>query len=189
MQWLRDWRYSTNMQHTLLPHNEKRALKKEYHSRELIVFLFMISFATLIGIGSLLPGFVNAKLDHAATEKSLLEAKQNEKAEVNGLQKDFATNQKLLAALSGPGDLKYTPLVESLVAMRQQNTLSTISITKTSTTTIDILMNGVAPTRAALMAFKKKLEADPTAKVDLPISALAKSTNIQFSIHVTKKIQ
>ena len=84
------------------------------------------------------------------------------------------------------GQTDYSYLVKSIVGERDSVKISSIVSARTSTTTVTTFVQGTASTREVLLAFKSRLQAAiPGNVVDLPISQLAKSTNIQFSLSVT----
>ena len=63
--------------------------------------------------------------------------------------------------------------------------MSSVAITDLSTSTAVIVMQGVAPTRESLVAFKTRLEGlSPGNQIDLPISGFARSKDLPFSLKV-----
>lgn len=179
------------MRHTLLPLNERKVLRREYRVRVAIVACFVISLAGLAAIASVFPIFVRTTMERILQEKSLTILEQSNKdSELASLQQSVAKSQSLLEILSeGQDDPKVSDVIKNIVAMRRDIKLTSIYVTDVSSTTASISIQGVAPTRDSLLSFKKRFEsAVPGNSVDLPVSELAKNSNIQFSLRLIQKM-
>jgi hypothetical protein len=74
--------------------------------------------------------------------------------------------------------------------MRGSLKFTSFSVMKVATSTYNITIQGLAPTRNSLLTFKTNFEnLAPGNKVDLPVSTLAKSTNINFSLQLKQELQ
>ena len=176
------------MLHTLLPPIERKSLRHEYRLRTLTVLLFTLSVAGVIGIGSLFPAFIRAMTERAAAEQELaLIKKQKDLSGLTAIQQQVAIGQKLVALLSlNSGRALLSSVVENLTQDRGQVRISSLAVDYISTTTAEATIQGVAPTRDVLLSFKSRLENDnPGSKVELPVSELAKSINIPFSVKIS----
>jgi hypothetical protein len=178
------------MLHTLLPTSEKKILRHEYQIRALVVLSFIVSVAVLIGIVALFPTFVKVFREGQSLENSLASVSIDEEpsGEVD-CEKDLKSYNLLLSALVSEVDFpRLSTFVEMVVAIRHDVILDSVSVAKLATSSVAIMVNGKANTRDSLITFKKRLE-ETDMKVDLPVSALAKSRDISFSMKITKSIR
>ena len=177
------------MRHTLIPTDLKKSLRHEYRVRAIIVLLFMMSVAWVIGVVSLLPSFVHVKSEKDTAMKTLASLENisgNRKGD--GLVVDVAKQAAMLKLFDDQpaGKTLNSMILTSIVSVRGSVKLNSISITRPATTTIAVTILGEAPTRDALINFKNSLTGAISGnKVDLPISELAKSKDVQFSLTLT----
>lgn len=179
------------MRHTLLPLQERVMLRREYHIRVTIVFLFMVCVSILVGIASLLPTYIDAKqLEKDILAKSV-KGNEEQSADIKEFQKNVARSLSLLDSLDKSKEpTTFSNIIYSVINMRGGLKFSNFSVTKNGTTTYTIQIQGLAPNRTALLNFKTNFEGlSPDNKVDLPVSELAKSSNIQFSIQLKQNIK
>lgn len=179
------------MRHTLLPLHDRIALRREYYIRVLIVFCFMISVALLIGVVSLLPTFiktVNAEKD--AKNFEITTAKEPANQDLKTVQLKVVNSLTLLESLKKDDNTpRLSDLIQGVLSMREGLRFNSFSAAKNGTTTFTMSLQGVASTRNDLLAFKNNFESmAPENKIDLPVSSLAKSTNIQFSLQLKEKM-
>jgi hypothetical protein len=179
------------MLYTLLPPIERKALRHEYRLRALVVFLFGISVAGTIGIGSLLPAFIRAGTDEGNAQNQLETIKKAE--DTSGLtviQQRVSIGQTLISSLAdGLGHPRLSLLVVDLLKQREGVSVNSISMDYAGTSSVQTSLNGTAPTRDDLVAFKSRLETNlPGSRVVLPISELAKGTDVPFSIQITYQL-
>jgi hypothetical protein len=84
----------------------------------------------------------------------------------------------------------YSDLIAGLINMRGTLKFTGFSVAKSGTTTYSINLQGIAPTRNSLLSFKSNFEnLAPGNKVELPVSELAKSSNINFSLQLKQEIK
>ncbi|MDE2040974.1 MAG: hypothetical protein KGI59_01110 [Patescibacteria group bacterium] len=176
------------MQHTLLPQPERRALRREYRIRALIVLCFTLSVAGLLGVASVLPAYFGAMAAEHSAENDLVAVKHaNTTSGLTSIQQKVADGVKLLSVLdlSGlPPDLSV--VIDDVVSTRGSIRIDSLTAAHTGTTTIGLTILGVAPTRDMLTAWKDTLASTlPGATVNLPISELAQATNVDFSIQIS----
>ncbi len=99
------------------------------------------------------------------------------------------TNQKLRAIQNTLAYESFLPLINTIL----QNKTASIRLNQFLYTSIGramatVSLGGVSATREALVSFAKGLEqSGDFAKVDLPVSNLAKVTNISFLLNLTTK--
>lgn len=176
------------MRHSFLPANEQNALKRIYRVHLSIVALFMLSLAGLIGIGSLFPAFISAYTEERAQIRATASLqKDKDSDESMRIQRELRADNSIVVSLSETVSLvRQSTIISRLAEARGPVHISAITITEMSTTTATATIQGVAPTREALVAFKTRLEGlSPGNKVDLPIAGFAKSKDIPFSLKLS----
>lgn len=179
------------MRHTLLPLHERILLRREYHIRVTIVFLFMVCLALMIGISSLFITYVKAlTLEAEIQEKANSLDNDKDSSDIKDIQQSVVKSLALLDSLNKEKKLvPNTDLIGGLINMRGSLRFTAFSTAKTGTTTYSINVQGVAPTRNSLLTFKSAFESLASGnRVDLPVSELAKSTNIQFSLQLKQEL-
>ncbi|MEI6304457.1 MAG: hypothetical protein WCP09_00340 [Candidatus Taylorbacteria bacterium] len=177
------------MRHTLIPITLRKSLRHEYRIRAFIVFLFMISTAFIIGAVLLLPSFIHAALDKSAAYAELAPLKAAaEKSGKSNSKSDLLKKANIIKILasSPKGKTEYSSIVKGILDARGKSTITSISVARTSPTTVVTTIVGMSPNREELLALKNKLILGKLGnKVDVPVSLLAKSKNISFSLSVT----
>lgn len=176
--------------YSLLPEKYIAQRRKDYRLRVMIVLLCGLAAAALVGAGALAPAFIlSHSLEADAVTTAAAIKKDREDRGIDKIQKELSQTQPLIDALAAQeSGIAFSSLVESLTARQSSGIMiSSIQIARvegTSSATYEV--SGVATTREALIGFKKSIEEDPRfGKVDLPVSGLAKSRDIHFSIHTT----
>ena len=182
--------------YTLLPYKEIKILRKEYRTRFAISLLFFVSCGVSVGIASLVPAFI---LSYTQNREVLgkLETlqKTRESSPANSLVNELSVSSEIIKRINdNQGGEVYSQLIGRIIEHKRPGiTLNSFQMSEsedeTSTTTIAIIQ-GRAVTRDGLVAFKDSLGADPSVlEVELPVSDLARSSNISFSIRVLLKNQ
>lgn len=179
------------MRHSFLPISEQNTLKRVYRIHVTIVALFLLSVVGLIGLVSMFPSFISAYTEEHLqldTVASLKESKDT--SESTRIQKELQADSAKITVLSQvAGTVRPSSIISRVVEVRGTVRISSIVLTEVSTTTAVIVMQGVAPTREALVSFKTRLEAlSPGNKVDLPISGFARSKDLPFSLKVNHNL-
>lgn len=177
------------MRHTLIPITLRKSLRHEYRIRAFVVLLFMISMSFVIGAVFLLPSFIHAALDRNAADMELAPLKaaaaKNGKLDSKSDLAKKANVIKILAS-SPKGKTEYSSIVKGVLDARGKSSITSISVTRTSPTTVVTTIVGMSPNREELLALKDRLLLSKLGnKVDVPVSLLAKSKNISFSLSVT----
>ncbi len=160
--------------------------------RVAIVGVFMLAVTVAIGAVALLPADIRARAaDRTALQAVSVSKKNNNLAELDQAERELAQGTTLLAALGNDAaQARFSDVVRSIVSMHSPVIVFSFNLSRLSTSSIEATLQGVAPTRDDLLAFKARLEGlAPGARVDLPISTLAKNTNVQFSLKLTEQLQ
>lgn len=180
------------MRHTLLPLQERIVLRREYYKRIILVFCLTFSLATFVGMAFLAPTFIRAlstEREVGGDNTNITNGSGN--TDLKNARQSFARSLVMMNSLKeGVGSPRISDLVNDVVDIRETVRFTSFTATKVSTTTFTMVVQGVSPTRNALLAFKSNFESMAVGnKVDLPVSELAKSSNIQFSLKLNKKLK
>lgn len=173
----------------LLPKTEKEAIRREYRIRLATVVLWF-SFATLV-IGSLLllpSWFLSAQKEKVAQSRFDALSQSIERRGAAGLEGVLLATKKQLELLAreAPKGLLYE-LIGAIASRRPKNiSFESITVTDRSGEKRGIAVTGLARDRDSLVLFSRALEGLPfLERVELPLSSLAKESDIPFSLNVT----
>jgi len=175
------------MQHTLLPAHQHATLRHEYHLRVLITIFFALSLAGVVGVASLLPAYLRGSLEERLQLDSIASLEKDKGARgAASIEQELKTDKILLATLTDGADTRLLSAeIQDFVTLRGSVKITSFTVQRGEDDSISIVLQGVAPTREALLAFKNRIEEHGKGTTaTLPISQLAKSTNIQFSIQI-----
>lgn len=180
------------MQHTLIPQKERKILRREYRTRVFIVFCFLLSISGIIGSAALFPSFLFA-INEEKTQLSLLSSLRDTKDEngVNVLELDFKRDNSFINILSNKSKIpRPSAAIQSISGLRGSVKINAIAVDIPTPEDLIIIVQGIAPDRDSLLSFKSRLEElVPGGGVELPVSDLAKSKDIQFSMRIIQKFQ
>ncbi|MFA6601445.1 MAG: hypothetical protein WCT02_01095 [Candidatus Paceibacterota bacterium] len=180
------------MRHTLLPLHERIVLRREYYIRALVVLFFTLSLAGLLGIAALFPAFSSASEAVRVSREAVSSLKKSKTdSGLMALQQEMIQSQGVLNSLGSRSEVMKTgDFIGGIIQIKGPLRFSSIAIGQISSTTAMATIHGIAPTRDSLLAFKSRFEGlTPGNKVDLPVSTLSKSTNIEFTFQITQKFQ
>lgn len=162
-------------------------LRRSYYVHVTVVALFLVCVSVIIGIGSLFPSFMSAYTEEQTQLDTVRSLKDNKDAqESSRIQKELqADNAKLTVLSTLATTIRPSVVIGRVLEVRGPVQVSSVVISDLSTSTATIVMQGVAPTRESLVAFKTRLEGlSPGNKVDLPIAGFARSKDLPFSMKV-----
>jgi hypothetical protein len=180
------------MNYSLLPSVEKNAFKREYRIRLAIIACFLFAAAGIVGIAELFPAYLHSSVEEKDQLESLASIKKGkDESGISAIEQSLASDSALMTSLaSGTTDIRLSTVIQSLATLRGTVRLDSISVARSSPTTLSIIIQGVAPNRESLRTLKARLEQlQPGNVVDLPASEFASSANIRFSVRVTETIQ
>ena len=173
------------MHHTLIPLAERKRLHREYYMRVTIVSVVAISCAIIVGVAALFPAYIRAWFDRYAAQGAVAAVRSTANADkqLNAAKAELGSDNMLVTTLVADEQPRFSDLVRSIAAVRRSVLIAGFSFAFADAKTISVTLSGVAPTRDDLLSFKARLEAAfPGTKIDIPISQLAKSSNIQYSL-------
>lgn len=179
------------MRHTLIPPQERVIVHREYHTRATVVLFAGLSLAVVIGIISMLPGFISAwAADIAAGARVISARSKNDSDNLSRVEVELSADKKILAVLvAGNAGSRASDAVRIITDVRSNVSIFSFKLERSGTSTVTATIQGVAPTRASLLSFKSRLESlSSGARVDLPIEALKESTNVQFSLRTIQNL-
>lgn len=107
------------------------------------------------------------------------------------MRKELAVSQQMIQKISASenGNIDYSGLIQNILSYRsEQIFINSMEISRSAgtSTSAEVLIIGKADSRESLIDFKKSLEVEKTFRnIDLPVSDLAKSKDIKFSLRVT----
>lgn len=176
---------------TIITEQYAKILRRDYRIRLTSVLLFGVSIAFIIGICALIPSYMlsKEKLASASQDLQSLKTRREESGAARQEKEIFASRDLINKVNSHVSPIALYSVVESIVSARSSGiSLTRMSVdTGAATAAKDALgtisVSGVARDRDSLIAFKHNLEKNGRfTKVELPLSDLAKSRNIDFSI-------
>jgi hypothetical protein len=180
------------MHHTLIPPTERHRLHREYYLRVCVVSIVALAVALLIGCIGLFPAFIRAVEDARAAAGAVTADSKNNVTDstLNAAKAELSTAKTLVSTLAADdAQGGFTDVIRSIVGVSNGVSLSGIDLSYADAKTVNVVVTGGAPTRDGLLAYRSRLETlFAGTKVDIPISALAKSANLAFNLRFTIKL-
>lgn len=173
---------------TLLSEQHKKFLLKQYRLRLLGVIMLFGSALCIAGAAMLLPSYVTLYLEHARleeeTENALVQINKKNSQGLSTTLEDI----KSMVALVGLEETQIYKAIR-LISIKRPFGVSITSLDYTHKGDGSaISFQGIASSRSALLAFQKELQNEKIFEiVDLPISNLAKDTDVKYSIVISGK--
>jgi Tfp pilus assembly protein PilN len=175
----------------LIPNTEKKKLNKDFYLRFIALSFLMLGISVSIASILLLPSYVysvllnnniNAKL--ASQEK---ETAVSSDSDTLLTIRDLKSKLSLMESLENE-DVFSNRIINEIILKKMPNIKITgISYTNDSQGE-NIDLEGIAPSREALLLFERTLEDDSAfSKVNLPISNFIKGSNIKFNLSLVPK--
>lgn len=177
--------------HTYLPSKEKRELRKEYLIRLMIVFFGALLAITVCTIIFMLPAYFSSYAERNQVLVKLQSFKDTgASTEIKGIENEVKSvtdiTNRFAEGIDRPNSIDVIDLATS--ALVPGVSLKGFEYTYTASSSVDVRVTGLAQTRDALINFKKKVESNSyVAKVELPVSDLAKSRDLTFIMRIISK--
>jgi Tfp pilus assembly protein PilN len=170
---------------TLLPKDTRAEVESEYRKRVLAVAFGLTALAMLAGAIGAVPAYVNIRINDQTARAKAAVAVTNDTQTVSTLEKQVKDIGVKIAALKDANSQKTLISIMDLIGERITPGISISNISLKRTDTGSITLAGTAATRDALVTFSKSLQGEPSfSGISLPISSLAKSRDISFSISI-----
>lgn len=178
--------------YTLLPEKEIKSLKREYRIRLVIFMLFFVSCSILTGVIALIPAYYFSYSQEKISLARLAELQNSRQTSgFNDVLKELSASNDLMKQIKSHKETpSYSKLISKIIGYKNSGlTISSFAVTNienAATTTVSVVIQGKSTTRESLIQFKDMLETDPMiSNVELPVSDLAKSKNISYSIKIS----
>lgn len=169
------------MMQNLLPKQAKKDIQIEYYLRLLTVCMLTFSVAVIIGLAALLPVYMDLRGELKFSENEQL-ARQQDKQDGTELQREIVEGEYIVTFLESEiKKEKCTELLSEALKERPEG----IAITGFSYNRTEKAMKieGVAATRDLVVPYARALEENVRFEnVPVPISNLAKNTNLNFRL-------
>jgi hypothetical protein len=172
---------------TFLPKPYKSEVLREHRMRVVIVCLGLVIVAMFSGAVLTLPTFVATRSEVRSMEQDKVRIQADAGSEKGAqVTAEVRSVKARLAILSAKAVRKPVVSVLEKVLAQPRPGVSIIGISmRREADKGFIVLRGVADTRADLVAFSNGLQGEPSfSKVDLPVSSLAKGTDIAFTIRI-----
>ncbi len=174
----------------LLPLDKKRAFRREYFLRLVVVGLLLLSCATAVGAVMLAPAYLSLSQERIAKEARLTQleatlANAQERAIGERLARLSEDAEHLARLESHPSGSAAARAI--LLVPRAGIALTRIAFTPGAEEGANVMtLSGTADTREALRAYNLALSELPFVTMsELPISTYAKETELEFMITLT----
>ncbi len=171
------------MFHNLLPSSRKKQLKRDYYFRIISVTLLALSVATVTGIISLVPAYVNI-YEQLGASKTEFESRKNDNQDNKNLIKEAKERATVIEILqNGLQKQKLTDLLnEVLVDIPDGIKIVGFSYNRNDGI---LTLEGFAKSRNLVAPYAKSLEESVLFEsVPVPISDLAKSSDLEFHLSI-----
>ncbi len=170
----------------VLPDNLKKLLVREYYTRVGIVACVIALAVVGCAFAFLFPSWLisQIKQEEIAHQVSML---QNTPTASHTVSDSIASTNQLLQVMNTTFVYPpFKPFLDTVLAARIKGIqLSEFDYTVTDATHANLSVHGVSGTRDELVAFVKALQNSQSfASVDLPVSDLARDTNIAFILNI-----
>lgn len=170
----------------LLPHSTLKRARREYYIRLVSLALLSLAVVCFSSAAFLVPSYLSARIERSATLERHVLLTQKTASDTSALSASLLTTTDLLSAARRP-NLDGMALLAQVLSGKG----SRIQLTRIAFDTRDVArfsVSGIAQSREALLQFRDALRSRPEfTAVELPISNLAKATDIEFSMAITIK--
>lgn len=172
----------------LLPEVQEKKVIKEYEMRIIVVILFALVTVLTIGVGSFFPSYIlSIARNKEVIERSKIMAVYSEAgSDEDGVKEWLADTNRKIAILNPRLDKdRPSAFIDQVI----EEKIAGIHLTSFAWTRqpknnrLSLSISGIADTRKALIDFEARIkESGHFADVTLPVSNLAKESNINFQI-------
>lgn len=178
----------------ILPEQEKEKIITEYRLRLGVVAVSAVTILILASLVLLAPSYLLAvsKYNNVSAELAIRETKQGSTSEQKNIDTQVRdVNKKINLFLSEPFGNRLSPpdMFLKIIGIKSSAIRITGFFYDATGKQERIIVTGVAANRDGLAQFAETLKKDKTfANVELPVSSYVKSSNIDFSIVLSRGI-
>jgi hypothetical protein len=164
---------------------------KRYRGRVWGVLYILIAFALFGGLIALVPTYSMMLGRAQAADKELAALAETKSKNVDRITAELSLAQVYIKALPPAAPPLEVVLNDILTGRPQGITLNSIDVSTLAygtSTSAEVHIAGLSATRETLVSYKRALETSvAVAKVDLPLSNLAKSQHLSFTMTILLK--
>jgi hypothetical protein len=174
----------------LLPQKEKALIHKEYLLRRIALYLAILFILAIIAGILLIPSYILSFSRRNAAESTLSQPATESQQQNTLLMNQIQKTKSALVVLAPENPVKLPTDIIGIITKHKtpQITVNDISYKYIKPNSFIVSIKGLAKTRQSLTSFKASLEQEPgIAEIILPISNLAKDSNIEFSFEIKNK--
>ncbi|MDE2188803.1 MAG: hypothetical protein KGJ35_03710 [Patescibacteria group bacterium] len=179
------------MYHALLPEQSTKTLKREYRVRFLVTFIFFVSVSIAVATVFIVPSYLQATIrsDEETQFVTANSAKTNN-ANNADIRDQLASAQSLSELFSSFMTPALSQIILRIADLRSSGiAINSIAISYTGSNTAHVVLNGTADNRDHLVAWRQVLQSDNHfSSVNVPISDLAPSSNLHFSLEMSASL-
>jgi len=173
----------------LLPKKERKRFEWEYRFRFLTITLLFLTATFLLGTVFLLPSYFvsQSKGESIGLQSELLQKTITLRESDVSVTSLLATKQKINQLVLVQEQVLQTELLQKVVGSADNNiALDGFYYNRGENSEGEMKITGRAHSRSTLLSFSERLKKESLfSRVDLPVSSLAKDSNIIFSITLT----
>lgn len=172
----------------LIPKEEKKKMTKAFYYKIATVFVIVLDFSILVALFSILPSYFISSMKNSSIniklENKKLEPLLSLEEESLAIAKDIDSQLALVEKFEKNKFRLSVNVINAIILKKRYNIkITQILYENDKINGKKISIAGAAPSREALLSFRKALEDDPTFKnVVLPISNFMKGSDINFFI-------
>jgi hypothetical protein len=170
-----------------LPKKLENEIVREYRFRVVSIFLINIFFVFVFACVFILPAYIFSSYKNKMISNQLNLINSTKTEYSNLLLEEGKKDNEIISTLNLGSEyqINIDESLQVILGLRNENIkISSISIIKNSKK-VEVILQGVSKTRDGLITYVKDLKKDGTfSSVDLPISDLVKSLNIDFKINL-----
>ena len=175
--------------YTLIPEQSVKFLRKEYRIRVIILLFLFLSLAIWIGLVTLFPSYIVSVTQEkrALSQAGAIEQTALSASTTSAIAQIVAANSAMATLQKSQDTLMLSSIVEDIASRRVPGiSITDFEIGRTGGTGTNIVIQGKAASRTALVSFENNLSSDSRfSKVYLPVGDLAADTNISFTMNLT----
>ena len=176
----------------LLPEKEKIKILREYQTRLLVIVLFLIFCLLIVFAVFVSPSFflTNTKQQTLSHQFSQIKTSTPFQTLPSSMTSSVSDINFALDVLDSSTMFSPKKILDLILSDKKSSiSIKSISIFQKSQDLVEVSVSGISSDRESLLGFSRKLQSEKTFEnVVLPISDLAKGTDISFTINFSVKI-
>jgi len=176
----------------LLPEEQKKIIYKEYRQRLLIPISFFLGICGMVVFFVLSPSLFVVNLKHASLveKQTKLESENPELLNIKELESEIEKQKAKIDVINSSKGTEPVEIIEKILAsITSKISIDSISL-EVKESNVRVSLQGHSSDRESLLNFSRKIEQEKIfSEVNLPVSDLAKESDIDFSMSFVKEIK